>query len=109
MTPRKASRKKTKTATEGVAPRPFTAHLLVPPHELLSEAETRETLERLGTASDRLPKILVGDPGLKVDPKYVAAREAKEPIAGRLVRIRRPSATAGESVAYRVLVSSFGE
>ncbi len=111
MSPRKVPTKKAKAeaAAAARAARPFIAHLLVPPHELLSEAETLETLQKLGVTIERLPKIVMGDPGLKTDSKYLAAREAKEPIVGRLVRIRRPSATAGEAVAYRVLVSSFGD
>jgi len=87
-------------------PRPFLANALTPPHELLSIAETEETLKTLGTTIDRLPKILVSDPGLKTDPKYVAARESREPLVGRLVRIRRPSQTAGEAIAFRVLIQS---
>jgi DNA-directed RNA polymerase subunit H len=89
--------------------RPFQPHHLVPPHELLSEEESARVLKELGTPPERLPKVLVADPGLRTDPKYVAAREAHEPLAGRLVRIRRPSATAGEAVAYRLLVQSLGE
>ncbi|SRR5579871_413286 len=89
--------------------RPFVAHHLVPPHELLTEAEGAAALKELGTLAERLPKILVTDPGLKTDAKYVAAREAHEPLAGRLVRIRRPSATAGEAVAYRVIIDHLGE
>jgi DNA-directed RNA polymerase subunit H (RpoH/RPB5) len=91
------------------ARRAFVAHHLVPPHELLSEEEGREVLGRLGTSIERLPKILMSDSGLKTDPGFVRAREAREPLQGRLVRIRRPSPTAGEAVAYRVLISSVGD
>lgn len=111
MSPTRArSRAKKSAAAPAPTPaRPFTAHHLVPPHELLSEEEGVATLRELGTVAERLPKILVSDPGLKTDPKFVAAKEAGEPLAGRLVRIRRPSQTAGEAVAYRVLTSSLGE
>lgn len=112
MTPTKARpRKSAKAAAEKPAapPRPFVAHHLVPPHELLSEEETQRTLKELSTSLERLPKILVTDPGLKTDPKFVAAREAREPLSGRLVRVRRPSATAGEALAYRVLIQNLGE
>ena len=107
------SRPRTKKAAKAAstpppAPRPFIAHHLVPPHELLSEAEAAQALRELATSVERLPKILVSDPGLKTDPKFVAAKEAGEPLAGRLVRIRRPSQTAGEAIAYRVLVPSLG-
>jgi len=92
----------------GASARPFVAHHLAPPHEILSEEESRKALETLGTAPERLPKILSLDPGLKTDPKYEGMRAAGENLAGRLVRIRRPSATAGEAVAYRVIVASAG-
>ena len=105
--PRRAAKKS--DSTPAAPTRPFTAHHLVPPHEVLSEDESQATLKRLGTTIERLPKILLSDPGLKTDPKFVAAREAGEPMAGRLVRIRRPSQTAGEAVAYRVLAAALGE
>ncbi len=104
----KASAKKAE-ATPPAAPRPFIAHHLVPPHEVLSEDESARALKELGTSVERLPKILASDPGLKTDPKFVAAREAGENLGGRLVRIRRPSQTAGEAIAYRVLVQALGE
>lgn len=103
------SKSKGKTEVPAVPKRPFTAHHLVPPHELLSEEEAAKVLASLGTLVERLPKILTVDPGLKTDPKYVAAREAREPLGGRLVRVRRPSATAGEHIAYRVLVDNAGD
>lgn len=96
-------------ATPAPPARPFVAHHLVPPHELLTEAEGQAALKTLGTSVERLPKILVSDPGMKTDPKYVAAREAREPLDGRLVRVRRPSPTAGEAIAYRVLTDNVGD
>ncbi|MCI4336888.1 MAG: hypothetical protein L3K17_06810 [Thermoplasmata archaeon] len=105
---RSRAKKKPEPAPPAAA-RPFTAHHLVPPHELLSEEETQATLKTLGTVAERLPKILTSDPGLKTDPKFVAAKEAGEPLGGRLVRVRRPSQTAGEAIAYRVLTASLGE
>ena len=104
---RPASKKKTETPPKPV--RAFVAHHLVPVHELLSEAETQATLAQLKVSAERVPKILVTDPGLKTDPKYVAAREVREPLNGRLVRIRRPSSTAGESIAYRIVISELGD
>jgi DNA-directed RNA polymerase subunit H (RpoH/RPB5) len=89
-------------------PRPFVAHHLAPPHEILSEEESRRVLEELGASPERLPKILVSDPGLKTDPRYETLRERGEALVGRLVRIRRPSATAGEAVAYRLIVPALG-
>jgi DNA-directed RNA polymerase subunit H (RpoH/RPB5) len=110
MTPSPARRSRARAAAAKPAapPRPFIAHHLAPPHELLSEDESRRTLETLGTSPERLPKILVTDPGLKTDPKYEAVRASGDNIVGRLVRIRRPSATAGEAIAYRLVVSNVG-
>lgn len=108
--PRARSRSsKAKAEVPAEPARPFIAHHLVPPHELLTEAEGQAALKELSTLAERLPKILVTDPGLKTDPKYLAAREAHEPLAGRLVRVRRPSATAGEAIAYRVIIDHLGE
>jgi DNA-directed RNA polymerase subunit H len=104
-----SAKRKAADALAAIPKRPFTAHHLVPPHQLLSEEEGAKVLAELATSLERLPKILVADPGLKTDLKYVAAREAREPLAGRLVRVRRPSATAGEAVAYRVLIDNVGE
>ncbi len=110
MTPTTARRtRKTAAPTKPAGPpRPFVAHHLAPPHEVLSEEESRTTIEKLGTPPERLPKILVSDPGLKTDPKYEALRSSGENLLGRLVKIRRPSATAGEAIAYRLIVQSVG-
>ena len=109
MTPSSTRRSRAKAAPAPAAPpRPFVAHHLAPPHEILSETESKKVLEELGAAPERLPKILVGDPGLRTDPKYDGMRESGEPLVGRLVRVRRPSATAGEAVAYRLIIPSAG-
>jgi DNA-directed RNA polymerase subunit H len=110
MTPSAVRRsKKRPVAGAPVKPaRPFVAHHLLPRHEILSEEETKQVLEGLETVAERLPKILVGDPGLQTDPKFVAGRDAGENFAGRLVRIHRPSATAGDAIAYRLIVPSIG-
>jgi len=111
MTPPSTRRTRARTPAPkpGAPARPFVAHHLAPPHEVLSDEESRRTLERLGTPPERLPKILLTDPGLKTDPKYEAMRTSGESLPGRLVRIRRPSATAGEAVAYRLIVRTSGE
>jgi len=108
MSPSSAARPRHRgtAAKPAVAKRPFVAHHLAPPHEILSEEETRRVLETLGTPTERLPKILATDPGLMTDPRFAALRDAHENLAGRLVRVRRPSATAGEAVAYRVVIAS---
>ena len=110
MTPSPSRRTRTRpsAAKPTPVPRPFVAHLLAPPHQILSEEETRKVLEQLGASPERLPKILVSDPGLKTDPNYDGLRERGEALVGRLVRVQRPSATAGEAIAYRLIVPSFG-
>jgi DNA-directed RNA polymerase subunit H len=110
MTPSPTRRTRLRRAAEKPAgpARPFVAHHLAPKHEILSEEETKKILERLGTAPERLPKILVVDPGLRTDPKYEAMKESGANLTGLLVRIRRPSATAGEAIAYRLIVPSVG-
>ena len=106
MTPsaRPRSRPASRAKTPPAPPRPFVAHHLAPPHEILSVEETAKVLAELATPPERLPKIYVSDPGLQTDPKYTALKESGEPLVDRLVRIRRPSATAGTSIAYRLIV-----
>src|SRR5579871_2063125 len=111
-TPSKRARPASKRARVETPPkpvRPFLAHHPVPPHEILSEAESQATLAEQKVSPERLPRILVTDPGLQTDPKYAGLREVREPLNGRLVRIRRPSSTAGEAIAYRIIASDLGE
>jgi len=109
MSPSSARRARKSAAPEAAPPkRPFVAHHLSPPHEVLSEEETKQVLARLQTPPERLPKILLQDPGLLTDPKFAPARDAGENLVGRIVRIRRPSATAGEAIAYRLIVPAIG-
>jgi DNA-directed RNA polymerase subunit H (RpoH/RPB5) len=107
MTPSTARRSKKKDA-KPESTRPFIAHHLAPPHEVLTEDESQKVLVGLATTADRLPKILLSDPGLQTDPKFVPMRDAGENLVGRLVRIHRPSQTAGQALAYRVIVPSLG-
>jgi DNA-directed RNA polymerase subunit H (RpoH/RPB5) len=102
--PRSRAKPASRASAPAAPPRPFVPHHLAPPHEILSEAESAKTLGEIATPVERLPKILVSDPGLQSDPNYTKLKESGERLAGRLVRIRRPSATAGEAVAYRVIV-----
>jgi DNA-directed RNA polymerase subunit H len=80
-------------------------HNLVPPHELLSKEEGEAVLARFSTPIERLPKIAQDDPGLLTDPKVREAREAKENLIGRIVRIKRHSPTAGETEVYRAIIA----
>ncbi|MGA8664192.1 MAG: DNA-directed RNA polymerase subunit RpoH/Rpb5 C-terminal domain-containing protein [Thermoplasmata archaeon] len=108
MSPTPARRTRKKKDEKPVSTRPFVVHHLAPPHEVLSEEDSRKVLEQLDTTVERLPKILVSDPGLQTDPKFTAMRDAGDQLVGRLVRIRRPSQTAGLAIAYRVIIASVG-
>ena len=109
MSPTRARVRKSVKTAKAAPRREFQTHHLIPPHELLSEDEARQVIEDLATPAERLPKILASDPGLLTSPEVRAAREASEPLAGRIVRIRRPSPTAGEAVTYRVIITSLGD
>ncbi|MDE1837909.1 MAG: DNA-directed RNA polymerase subunit H [Euryarchaeota archaeon] len=115
MTPSKSAArpKRSKSGTKGAAaaeeaPKlPAVQHALVPTHEVLSAEESQKVLSALETAPERLPKILYDDPGLWTDPSYRAISDSADgarSLVGRLVRVRRPSPTAGEAAVYRVVV-----
>lgn len=70
-------------------------HELVPKHEILSKEEAVELMRALGIGPERLPWIRASDPVARV----LGAKP------GDIVRIIRKSHTAGESVAYRFVVS----
>jgi DNA-directed RNA polymerase subunit H len=109
MSPTRARPRKSAKSVKAPSRREFQTHHLIPPHELLSEDEARQVLEELSTPVERLPKILAGDPGLLTNPEVRKAKEAAEPLAGRMVRIRRPSPTAGEAITYRVVIANLGD
>ncbi len=71
-------------------------HELVPKHEILSEEEVKDLLSKYNVTKNQLPKILDTDPAVK---------ELNAKI-GDVIKITRKSFTAGESVYYRVVVSS---
>jgi DNA-directed RNA polymerase subunit H len=69
-------------------------HFLVPKHSKLSEREKQEILKRYNISLGELPMILKSDAaiaGLGVKP-------------GDVIKIKRISPTAGESIFYRVVV-----
>ncbi len=70
-------------------------HELVPRHEVLSAEEVVELLRRLGIRPEQLPWIRASDP--------VARELGVKP--GDIVRIIRKSPVAGESIAYRFVIS----
>lgn len=68
-------------------------HMLVPKHEILSKKEADKFLKDNGLTESQIPRILKKDPVIK-------AIKAKK---GDIIRITRNSATAGESVYYRIV------
>lgn len=70
-------------------------HELVPKHEILTREEAVELMRNLGVGPERLPWIRASDP--------VAKALGAKP--GEIIRIIRKSPTAGESIAYRFVVS----
>jgi DNA-directed RNA polymerase subunit H len=72
----------------------ITDHVLVPKHEKLSQAKTKDLLTRYNINTQQLPRINIKDPVLKdLDVK-----------AGDVIKISRDSPTLGKSVYYRVVV-----
>ena len=67
----------------------------MPKHEILSEEEKKELLEKLNIQEKQLPKILDSDPVVK----KINAK------AGDVIKITRNSPTAGKSIYYRLVIS----
>ena len=69
-------------------------HIYVPKHEIITKADAEEVLKKYNCNPTELPLIFVNDPaimGLGVKP-------------GDMIKITRPSPTAGESLYYRYVV-----
>ena len=74
----------------------LTKHLLIPKHVKLNDKETQDLLKRYNITLNNLPKISKGDPA-------ISPLSAKP---GDVIKILRNSATAGESVFYRVVTNA---
>lgn len=66
-------------------------HTLVPKHAKLSDKDKENLLEKYNISVSQLPKIIKNDPSIK-DLKLKP---------GDVVKIIRPSPTAGETIFYR--------
>lgn len=71
-----------------------TKHHLVPKHDVLSPEEKRAVVKKYRTAMKHFPLMLASDPVAR----YYGL------LPGAMVRITRPSPTAGEYTLYRVVV-----
>ena len=69
-------------------------HALTPKHQKVGDREKKQLLERYRATLKDLPKIYKTDPAIiNLDAK-----------PGDVIKITRPSPTAGESIFYRVVV-----
>lgn len=66
-------------------------HCLVPKHSILGEKEKKDLFEKYNLVGNELPRISIKDPA-------IAGLKLKE---GSIIKIIRPSPTAGRAIFYR--------
>jgi DNA-directed RNA polymerase I, II, and III subunit RPABC1 len=71
-----------------------TKHMIVPPHELLSQLEKNELLSLYSIKESQLPKMLSSD----AMARYFKAEK------GQVFKIHRTSETCGDYIYYRIVV-----
>ncbi len=69
-------------------------HELVPEHEIISEKEKEELLKKYGISLKQLPRILSSDPAIS----HLNCKP------GDVIKIKRKSEVAGETIYYRVVI-----
>ena len=69
-------------------------YILQPKHIKLNEKEANELLTKFNVSKAQLPKIFLTDPALPSGCKI-----------GDIIKIERPSKTAGTAIYYRVVIS----
>ncbi|MFC2174907.1 DNA-directed RNA polymerase subunit H [archaeon] len=69
-------------------------HELVPKHEIVSDTGLEKVMKQYNVTKDQLPQIKETDP-------VAQAIGAKK---GQVLKITRPSITAGKTVTYRIVV-----
>ena len=72
----------------------ITKHVLVPKHTILTPEEKSNLMKRYRLKSDQLPRIHKSDP----IARYLGA------VPGQVLKIIRPSETAGRYISYRIVI-----
>ena len=72
----------------------------MPEHHLLTVEEAEEVLKELNVDRDKLPKIKMDDPAVRYLADIHGSVEE-----GSIIKVVRKSGTAGDFVAYRLVIN----